>query len=462
LKIMLVFPPIRTASVGFPLGLGYLASVLRQDGFEVSVRDYAKRATPLKTVLGDIAAYRPDVLGLGLSTLSFSPGREIIRHARALVPGVKIVIGGPQVSGLGLFSMKYTEADYGVMGEGEITMRELCRALSRDPDGSEATKVDGVMYRADGDGQYASGPPRPFVEHLDSLPFPAWDLMPPNQYPFIPRTYFVRRFPVASIITSRGCPYRCTFCASHTVAGRRLRTRSPASVVDEIVMLRDRFGVREIHFEDDNITFSKEHALGICRELLDRDVRMPWKCPNGVRTDRMDEELLRAMKQAGCYQVLFGIESASERILSVSQKGLDLKRCEGIIVTAKRMGFETLGLFMYGLPGETPESARETLRYSLRPFFDLAHYSLFVPIPGSRIFRQEYPTEEDLWRIEWDRINFFSPQHGNRREAALWKRIQRESILRFYLRPRVVAFMLRQTRLEQIPGLLRSFLRYFR
>jgi len=276
-------------------GLGYLAASVRKEGFTPLFLPPTYAILSAERVVKEIAALEPDVVAISIMSTFFNKACRIIKLLKSTMPKIKVVIGGPHVSALSEYSLKTTGADFAVMGEGEVTLCHLLRIL--DGGSSRFDSIDGLAFRS-GDSIITNNG-RELIEDINTLPFPAWDLMMLTKYPPTPHGAFYKRFPTAPVMTTRGCAFDCDFCASNNTWKRRLRHRDPGLVVDEIEYLMKDFGIRDIYFEDDNIVSPVSHIMRICDEILRRNLDIVWSCPAGVRVDMLTMDLLKAMKKAG-------------------------------------------------------------------------------------------------------------------------------------------------------------------
>ncbi|MHB1465171.1 MAG: B12-binding domain-containing radical SAM protein, partial [Thermoleophilia bacterium] len=299
-----------------------------------------------------------------------------------------------------------------------------------------------------------------FPQDLDALPFPAWDLIDPRTYPDLPHLLLHQKFPVAPVMTSRGCPFDCNFCASTTLWGRGWRTRSSGNVVDEIELLVRDYQVKEIHFEDDNFTLKASHAAAVCEEIIRRQLDIVWCTPNGVRVDSLSEDLVRLMKRSGCYGLAFGIESGSQAVLDRNKKKLDLGKVAAKVKMVKRHGIEAHGFFIVGLPGETVDTIRETIDFARRVPFDRANFALLSPLPGSDIFQKYVLDRGNGQKIDYSAFNYFTPFPLGELDAAMLNKWQRRAVYSFYLRPRPLLNLARHTRPGQLKEIFRALIHY--
>ena len=224
------------------------------------------------------------------------------------------------------------------------------------------------------------------VDCLDDIPFPDLAQMNPASYPDAPDGAIAKNYPIGVVLTSRGCPYECTFCASPKLCGRRIRFRSPRNVIDEVHYLVDNYGVKEIHFEDDNLTLKRSHIEEICRLLIAEEIPISWACPNGIRADKVDAELIALMKRSGCYCFNLGVESAKREILKNIKKHESLATINGAIKMRAKAGISCQGSFIFGLPGETAETLEETIRFASSSDLSRAQFLILDVLPGCELW----------------------------------------------------------------------------
>lgn len=385
MKVALTRPDYHSHLITPQLGIGYISSYLKSRGVESFIVDGLNRSLTNMEIVSECKD--ADVVGINCLTDYYPRVAELSRLLKSR--GKTVVIGGAHPSVLPRETLEGTGADFVVVGEGEEAMYELARRLERR---EPATKIPGVMSR-ESPGLERRG----YIKDLDAIPFPDWAEMDPRTYKKAPHGGFVKRFPVAPVTSTRGCPYTCTFCASPEIWGRRIRYRSPENVVDEIEYLVKEFGVREIHFEDDNLTLKRSHVEGICELILDRKIKVSWATPNGIRVDTITPKLLKLMKRSGCYFIAFGIESGNESILRNINKETDLATITRAVHEAKRAGMLTQGFFIFGLPGETERTVENTVNYAKSIPLDKAQFLLLDVLPGSQIWkdtRAEFTVDE--------------------------------------------------------------------
>jgi anaerobic magnesium-protoporphyrin IX monomethyl ester cyclase len=371
MRVLLVNPPYPVVeSLTMPLGLLYLAARLEQGGHEVFLEDLQLSRSPLTRLEEALHQNPPAVAGITSFSLNLSMASKILRKVKRLSPETVTLWGGPHVS----FDDReilhqHPWVDAVVRGEGEETLAEV---VDRVRQGKSFDGVLGITWRGK-DGNIQNNPSRPFREDLDLLPRPAWHLLKLSQY---------RAFgDGASVMTSRGCPHRCVFCVGRKMIGARGRFRNPGAVVDEMEALV-RLGFRRVRIEDDLFTFRRERALAICKEMDRRGLNIRWRAYS--RVDTIDEELLQWMKRTGCERLLYGAESGSAEILKRIRKGITPDQTRRAVEMTWEAGIGVLASFVLGLPGETPQTLKQTLDFaaSLRVPYTL---NLLTPYVGTEV-----------------------------------------------------------------------------
>jgi len=417
---MLVFPPSTSLAswepmVTTPMGIAYLASAVREAGYEVACLDTVVEAHRQETPITDtvsrfgltydqitdrISAWKPDLVGLSCIFSNQWPStRELAKRIKAADPEVIVVAGGAHPTFLSELCMKDAPIDFIIRGEGEESFVDL---LNRIRESRATNAVDGLVYR-DGDS-IRSNPKVSLIEDLDSISFPAHDLLDPERYFKIalPMAYTAINPRSVPIVTSRGCPCLCTFCSSTQLWGRRYRMRSSANVLRELDWLVDKFGVREIKMQDDNLTVDRGRAKEIFRGMIERPYRLHWNTPNGIAVWTLDKEMLTLMKDSGCYEITMAIESGNQKVLNqLVKKPLKLDRVREINAAARKLGISRLSYFIIGFPGETREQIMDTIKFSRELRLDLSVIFIYNPLPGSELFeeclKRGYITEESFF-----------------------------------------------------------------
>lgn len=394
MRILLTRPQRTLLNYRVPdLGLGYLATGLRAAGHTPLLHVPDAKGWRTADAVAAIGSSSVDVVGMKVMTADLAACRELHDAVARSFPKIPVVVGGPHVCGAAesVFE-QFPGLSYAFVGEADRAFPlfvGLLGAHGGDPPDEALCAVPGLLWRGR-DGALRGNPPE-FVDDLDSLGLPAWDLLDPGSMRVPFNLFYSKRHPIVGISTARGCTSHCTFCAIHRIEGRRHRARSAGHVVDEIELLVRTHGVREVQFLDSNCIQDKARMIAICRGIVDRGLDVVWSCPNGVKAGSIDEELAEWMGRSGCHFVFFGIESGSPRVQRAIRKGLDLARLPERIAMLKRHGIDVGGFFMIGFPGETREEVAQTVDLALSLDIDMAAFSVLVPLPGSEIFENLPP-----------------------------------------------------------------------
>jgi anaerobic magnesium-protoporphyrin IX monomethyl ester cyclase len=365
------------ASVQQPLGLAYLAAALEKNGHEVSIVDAAVLNYDDEQTVDEIRRYAPNIIGVTCVTPSYRRTLTLVSRLKTAL-GIPILLGGPHVTAVAEETMRNQCFDIAVVGEGDLTVVQLVDTIRNNGD---LSKLQGIAYRHN--GSLVKTPPRPYVENLDTLPFPARHLLPElSKYKPTPSAY--RYLPQATMITSRGCPYRCAFC-DRSVFGNRYRARTAQNVVDEMELLMTKYGAKEIRFWDDTFNVDQQRVMEICDEITRRKLDVTWTCLG--RINHMNETVLEAMAKAGCWQVDYGIESGNQVILNGITKGQTLDMVRRIVGITHKAGIGARGFFMLGLPGETEATMNDTIRFAKSLSLRSAVFHITTPFPGTELFK---------------------------------------------------------------------------
>ncbi|MBF0142157.1 MAG: B12-binding domain-containing radical SAM protein [Magnetococcales bacterium] len=433
----------RLASLGpvtEPLGLAYLAGVAEERGYPVKILDMIALGLTPEALPGELDIRQYAVVGITINTPMFERAAEVARWVRSRHPGALLVAGGPHPTALPLETLEdIPQLDFVVCGEGEMTFAEIL-ASTRVHGGRTVVEdpgiIAGIAFRRD--GERLETPARTGVANLDDLPLPARHLLPMDRY----RTAVsnVGQGHAFTVIPARGCPFRCSFC-SHPF-GRTFRRHSPGRVVREIQFLVSRYGAREIRIEADTLSVHRAFLRELCSSLVDSGLHRQVRWSASCRADCVDRELLEAMRQAGCWQIAYGVESGSQRLLDLIQKGERLDDFRAIFPLTRQIGISTKAFFMLGLPTETREESLETIRFACELDPDWVQFTLTTPYPGTPMFEQTLegtrsrPTDWsrfNTWAGLADRDLVYVPEG---RTAAELKELQKFALRRFYCRPR--------------------------
>jgi anaerobic magnesium-protoporphyrin IX monomethyl ester cyclase len=408
-KIMLIQPPQTFVEgkdrkrVVFPLGLAYLGSILKKNGYEVSLLDAVMEGfSEHRKIKDDICEYglsidsirrimeerSPDVIGISVMTSCFLfSALRICDAAKSVGKGITTVIGGPAVTCDPEAAIGSDSVDFAVLGEGEETLLKLLECVAS---GNAPEKIDGIAFKK-GKKQVINRPVS-FIEDIDAIPMPDWELCDIKKYSEVACAHGTfREKPLAPIVTSRGCPFSCAFCFNWKMNGKVYRRRSVDNLIKEIDRLVNRYGVREIHFEDDNLTLDRERAMALCDAMIERRYNLSWMTPNGIAVKTLDEKLLKKMKKAGCYAVALGIESGSQYVIdNIIKKPVLLEKVEEVVRILRDIDISIAAYFIIGLPGETKAQIEDTVNFASRlrainPNL-YSTFSIFMPFKGTELY----------------------------------------------------------------------------
>ena len=440
MKVLLIYPPITmwerySSDIGhaggrqLPLGIFYLASYIRSKGHEVCVIDAEAQQKTVADLVAVASRYRADAVGISATTVAFPRALQVAEAIKEHLGDIPVMMGGPHVTAAAGDVMSHPSIDFAVLGEGEVTLAALLETLDRKEDPSA---LGGIVFRRN--GQLIVTPRHPYIDIIDDIPFPAYDLVPDmTLYNPPPANY--KALPVANIITSRGCPNQCTFC-DRSVFGQKLRLRSPENIAAEIEMLYRQYHIREIAFVDDTFTLRPERIIELFQILDEKNIRFPWTCMSRINT--VDHDILKFMKEHGCWHISFGIESGSDEILKLIKKKISLQRAAEIIGICRNLRIRTKGFFILGHPGETAASIEQTIRLALELPLDDVVVTLNTPLPGT----EQYESAADygtLGSLDWSTFNMWNPvfiPKGLSQDFLISR--HKEFYRRFYLRPRIV------------------------
>lgn len=361
-----------------PLGLSYVAAALEKAGFKVEMLDNYLLRKSIDEVKEIVKRASPEIVGMTCSSASYPRCVETAKAIKEVLPSCKIVVGGWHPSYVPESMLQHPEIDYVVVGEGERAMVELATCLTKG-DEKAAAQVAGVAYRHEGKiVQNAQS----FIKNLDELPFPARHLLPMHLYEKeIP---YLKAKPFTTMNIVRGCPFNCIYCETRRLWGQTCRGFSPPRVVDEIVHLKETYGIRGIYFVGDNFTINKKRTMELCELIKKSKLDVEWVCD--TRADMISRELLQAMKEAGCRTIWFGVESGSPRILEKINKGITIEQTVQAFKLCREAGIRIASSFIMGIPGETLEDIEMTYKFAKKLDPDWAQFNVYIAVPGSGLY----------------------------------------------------------------------------
>lgn len=463
MKIIFVNPPISNSerygalapagSNAPPLGLCSLAAVTRKKGIETDLIDAQAEKMSIKETCHKIIFQKPDYVGITAVTFTFESAITLAQAIKRENKNIIIVMGGVHVSALPENSLLLNNAiDILVLGEGEETIVEILKTKISDKN-RDFRSIKGIAYRSNGKVYITEHRPR--IKDLDSLPFPAWDLLSGFPLSYDIQVQSLANIPSTSIITSRGCTGKCMFCDKR-IFGRTLRFNSAEYVIDMINDLYHNYGIRNIQFEDDNFMLFGTRLIKICNYLIKENLDLTWSCL--ARVDVVNEDKLKMMKKAKCCSILYGIESGSQKILDMMKKGTSLEQIEKAIEWTKKAGIYSKGFFITGYFGETRETLSETLEYIKRLKADDISQHYFIPFPGSGAYNYTHIYGKMV--KDWKKMNFYEPVFipNGLTEMDLINHVKK-TYTSFYIRPRIFFnYIKRVKNVRQIKYFMLSFL----
>ena len=383
-----------------PTGIAYIAGALEAHGCFVRAIDMFAEKLSGQDVVDKVARFKPDLVGMTVLTPSAPVCSMLSQAIRKRLPDVKIVWGAIHADVFAHDIVRDGDADFCIHHDGEETICELVDALADNV--KDFSAIDGITWMST-DGQVIKNKDRTLNRDLDDLPYPAWHLFPYHRYGLLPFADFAK--PVLTMAGSRGCPYRCDYCSLINTGGKVYRKRDPIKIVDEYEYLVDRYGVKQIGFIDPIFPLVKKDLKPFCEELVKRGLDKKCQWLSETRADRLDQETCDLMYWGGCRRVLMGIESGSDLLLGNVNKNITTAKVREGVANAKAAGIQTVGLFMIGMPGETPEMTKETVEFAVDLDVDFAKFAITVPFPGSKLFDDRW--QKDLFRDDWE--NYTTP-----------------------------------------------------
>jgi len=414
-----------------PLGMAYVAAVLQNNVDKVEIIDAPAMRYSMSDILEQISQKKPDFVGMSVFTPQVNAVIKLCEGIKKVSPATKIFLGGPHVFFLHKQIIKdYTAVDYCIRGEGEFTTLELLRAIYNSTDLKE---IKGLTYR-NGD-EIIVNPERELIENLDKIPFPARNLLPNDKYRALQCMGGLGHF--TSMIVSRGCPFNCTYCDSGARWKRKVRFRSVDNVIEEMVVISEKYNVKYVNFGDDIFTLNPKWVREFCEKYHRNKLSIQWSCD--ARVDKVNLEMLKTMKKAGCTTILFGIEFGNDDIRKLVGKKFSKDKIYEAVNITQKAGISPYGLFMVGYPGETRSTIEETINLALNLDLDWAGCSIVQPLPGTALY--DYCKKKKLLKTyDWkDYTTKSTPVFRNDKltDEEILKAY--ESLqLRFYLRPKYI------------------------
>jgi radical SAM superfamily enzyme YgiQ (UPF0313 family) len=433
------------------LGLAYIGAVLEKNNYEVNVIDSHMLSYKIERTVDKILTINPDILGIHLNIGNFFSVKMIYESLKNEEFTGKIVIGGP-------LSVSYDKilkfSDYVILGEGEKSFIDLLDYLRK---GKNIKNLDGVAFKRKNKIVIKS---QKFITNIDEIPFPAWHLFPPlKKY-----KAYCRKRPNIPISTSRGCPHLCIYC-NKSVFGYKFRPRSPENVVKEIEFLINEYDAKELGIQDDAFTLDSRRVFKICDLIIEKNLDIQWKCDNGVRVETLSDELLKKMREAGCYMVAIGAETGNQSVSNKIGRNQDLKTVRKIAKMIKENGMVLKMFFQVGFPFDTPNTMKQTIRFAEELNPDIAQFAISTPLPGTKMFELIENEGKFLYDI-WSSFSYYGGKSMFEIYDLKTEDIEqafKQAYSQFYLKPKKIISMLKNTRsTEEIRYFLGTFSYIFR
>lgn len=413
-----------------PLGLMYIASMLRESGnYEIGIKDMRLDKLGVEDIVKKFKEFQPDIIGLSVFTQEANLMHRIAGRIKEENPGCKIIVGGPHATSYPKEILEDLNIDYVVIGEGERTIVELVKSIE---EGKNCNDIEGIVCR-EGKNIFLTKP-RQRIENLDSVPFPAWDLIELKKYFRYPRFNNMAPGAYMSIFTSRGCPFHCIYC--HNIFGKRYRTRSPENVLAEIKTLIEKYSIRDFEIIDDSFNLDMKRAKEICDLIIRENLNIKISFPNAIRGDIMDEELLYKLKRAGTYLLTYAIETGSPRLQRFIKKNINLFQIKWAISQTVKLGIFTHGFFILGFPTETKEEILKTIEFASQVDLHTATFFIANPYRGTELSRIARQMGKDV-NIDFDNYSYAAANFNlSEVEDKEFFRLQRKAYRVFYLNMR--------------------------
>lgn len=430
-----------------PLGIGYLLKAVGKVPGAVPIfLDCHLEGMDERALAQRVHELDPVIVGFQVFSVDYLRFSRAVRTVRAMLPHTCIVAGGPHVTALPELTLdENPDLDLVVCGEGDRALPMLVEAVLAGELATARQHIPNLAYR---DEASCVRTETLFVEDVDEFGAPDWERLRPDRYPPVQHGTFHKSTKVVPILTSRGCPYPCSFCAGHLLTGRKIRLRNVADVVDEIQLLQSDYGFEEFIIEDENFTFYKEHVLRFADEIERRGIRCHFSLPNGVRLDRLDEEVIRRLRDIGAYLVVLGVESISSTTLKRMRKKWSRAQVIEVVTLLKKHGFTVQANFILGFRDDTMEDIQESLEFALELDIDQAYFANYIPLPGTEDTRLLLERGElSHASAHWDQYSgFFGhyPYHPLAVSSAQLERAIKVATLRFFLRPKILIGFLRR------------------
>lgn len=452
---VLFIKPGRGAHSNFPHQYAALGSYVKQLGHRTSFYDASLNSETPEEVINKIDFRDADVICISIYTGWQKWASDFTKLIKKYNTNIRIIVGGPHISALKEYAVEHIGADYGIAGEGEIPLGRILECLN---DVNKAKNIPGVIYK-EGSAYKFNLAFLERVKNLDDLPIPDYNLIRPEEYfhTYLGASVARKKYRSVQTITSRGCPFQCTFCATNCTWENKFTFLSPERVVEEAEYLINGYGIKEIWFGDDGFTMNKQRVMQLCELILKKDIKFLWRLPNGVRLESLDEEIVSIMKRAGCYMMGIGIESGSPEILKKIKKRLDLDLVNEKVLILKKYNILTSGFFIFGFPEETEENLKETKKFIIKSPLKRMQISVFAPYPGSEDFDNIFGKNDFhnyISNIRRYLYEDYVPDFLKYLDVDTIQKYYRDTYISFYLKPSVITSLIKNITKRQIKDIL--------
>ncbi|MHA1793963.1 MAG: B12-binding domain-containing radical SAM protein [Promethearchaeota archaeon] len=449
MKISLIFPTIiknsfiHDSTTHQPLSLAYLASILEKSGHEVEIHDMIADKISLKELISRLEKFQPRVIGV-TSNIAIAKDACLVALyiKKNLSMQTTVVMGGPWASINQEFILEKKIADIVVRGEGELVLQKIIDNID---DKNQWKKIKGTCYMDDHSKKIIVNERARFIDDLDSLPFPAWHLLPPSRNYFC----FNRYFPFYPVITTRGCPYNCIHCTKF-IHGYKIRTRSIENIMRELKMLKKKFGAKEIFIVDDNFTMNRKFCTTLLKEIIKEKLDLKLNFGNGVRADTLTPALVKLMKRAGTYSIALGVESGDQDIINKIGKSVKLETILRAARLIKKHGIFLRTYFILGLPDDNVTTMKKTIDFAIKLDAEYAHFFKATIFPGTRmheIYKEKTGRDTSVFASYYNRLSKNAYQGFV--PTKLLNKLYTRAYIRYYLRPRKILSLISKFRTFQ-------------
>lgn len=394
---VILINPSQTAELSpdvyLPINLAYIAAFLRRYQHKVKIIDLQIECKSIEKLKSEIKKFDPQIVGITSMTPNFPYALKIAELVKEMNRNIKTVFGGTHVTATPKETLKNKYVDFVVIGEGEETAAELVNTLQHN---KNLKNVKGIGFKKN--GKIIINSSRPYIKNLDELPLPVYDIVNIEEYK--------KHKNGILILTSRGCPFNCIFCASHLVNGKKIRRRSIENIMEELKFLKNKYEVKRIAFYDDTFTLDRKYVIELCKRMIEENLSFEWWC--NTRVDTVDEELLKWMKKAGCNEISYGFESGTQRILDYIKKGFRVEESKKAVEMTKKIGIDMHGFFIINFPNETKKEMRKTIKFARKMPIIGFRLSLATPYPGTELYeickKNSYLSKEQI--ENWEKYSY--------------------------------------------------------